>query len=79
MDDQTILNQFEELENKLGTLISVCKNYEKENIELKTKIETLEEEVRGKVAAENNYRQEREQIRSKVNNLIRKFDEIDGE
>ena len=76
MDNQTILNQFEELENKLGSLISACKTYEKENIELKNKIERLEGELQGKVAAENTYRQEREQIRTKIDSLIEKFNEM---
>lgn len=79
MDNQKILNQFEELENKLGSLISDCKTYEKENIELKNRVERLEGELQGKVTVEDNYRQERELIRSKIDNLIEKFNEIESE
>ncbi|MBA3027461.1 MAG: cell division protein ZapB [Desulfobacteraceae bacterium] len=79
MDNQSIFKQFEELENKLGNLIGFCKSYEKENIELKEKINGLEEELQGKVTAENQLRQEREMIRSKIDGLINRFHEIEVE
>jgi FtsZ-binding cell division protein ZapB len=79
LDNQSIFKQFEELENKLGNLIGICKTYEKENVELKEKVNGLEEELQGKVTAENQLRQEREMIRSKIDGLINKFNEIEVE
>ena len=79
MDNQVIFKQFEELENKLENLIGICKSYERENAELKLRIEKLEEELQGKVTAENHYLEERELIRSKIDGLIGKFNEIDSE
>jgi FtsZ-binding cell division protein ZapB len=79
LDNLLILKQFEELENKLGKLIGLCKAHEKESIELKEKIYGLEEELQGKVTAENQLRQEREMIRSKIDGLISRFNEIEVE
>jgi hypothetical protein len=77
LDNQSIFKQFEELENKLGNLISLCKAYEKENTELKQKNIELEGELQGKVTAENQLRQEREMIRSKIDGLINRFNDIE--
>ena len=43
-------------------------------MEFKTKIERLEEELRGKVEAENNYQEERALIRSKVDSLLARLE-----
>ena len=70
MDNEFILKQFDEIEKKVENLINVYKSFETTNLELRNKVERLEEELQGKVEAENNYAQERALIRSKIDGLL---------
>ena len=70
MDNEKVLRQFDEIEQKVGKVIDVCKSLEATNLEFKTKIERLEEELQGKVEAENNYQEEKALIRSRVDSLL---------
>jgi protein-arginine kinase activator protein McsA len=74
LDHEKVLKQFDEIEQKVGKLIDVCKSLEATNLEFKTKIERLEEELQGKVEAENNYQEERALIRSKVDSLLARLE-----
>ena len=76
MDHEKVLRQFDEIEKKVGKLIDVCKSLEATNLEFKTKIERLEEELQGKVEAENNYQEERALIRSKVDSLLARLEDL---
>ncbi|MBW1694782.1 MAG: cell division protein ZapB [Deltaproteobacteria bacterium] len=76
MDHEKVLKQFDEIEQKVGKLIDVCKSLEATNLEFKTKIERLEEELQGKVEAENNYQEERALIRSKVDSLLARLEDL---
>ena len=76
MDDEPILRQFEEIEQKVESLIEICKAQEATNSELKNKIKRLEEEIQGKVEAERIYAEEKALIRSKIDGLLARFDEI---
>ena len=55
MNDELVFRQFEEIERKVDRLIEICKAYEATNLELKSKIKSLEEEIDGKVEAEKSY------------------------
>jgi cell division protein ZapB len=76
LDNESILKQFEEIEKKVENLINVCKSFETTKLELKDKVERLEEELQGKVEAENNYAQERALIRSKVDGLLGRLEDM---
>ena len=76
MDNALILKQFEEIEKKVENLINVCKSFKTTNLELRNKVERLEEELQGKVEAENNYAQERALIRSKVDGLLGRLEDM---
>ena len=76
MDHEKVLRQFDEIEQKVGKLIDVCKSLEATNLEFETKIERLEEELQGKVEAENNYQEERALIRSKVDSLLARLEDL---
>jgi hypothetical protein len=54
LDNAIISDQFKEIEKKVAKLIAVCKEHEATNLELKNKINSLEEELLGKI--EGNYR-----------------------
>ena len=76
MHDEPILRHFEEIEQKVERLIEICKAHEATNLELKNKINRLEEEIQGKVEAERSYAEEKALIRSKIDGLLARFDEI---
>lgn len=76
MDNELILKQFEEIEKKVENLINVCKSFKTTNLELRNKVERLEEELQGKVETENNYAQERALIRSKIDGLLGRLEDM---
>lgn len=76
MDNAIISDQFKEIEKKVAKLIAVCKAHEATNLELKNKINSLEEELLGKIEAEKSYTQEKALIRSKIDSLLVKLEEI---
>ncbi len=76
MDHEKVLRPFDEIEQKVGKLIDVCKSLEATNLEFKTKITRLEEELQDKVEAENNYQEERALIRSKVDSLLARLEDL---
>ena len=79
MENEFVLKQFEEIEQKVAKLIETCKALEATNLEQKNKIKSLEEEVQGKVEAERIYAEERALIRSKIDGLLVKLDEVSTE
>jgi len=76
LDNEFILKQFEEIEKKVENLINVCKSLKTTNLELRNKVERLEEELQGKVETENNYAQERALIRSKIDGLLGRLEDM---
>lgn len=76
MDNEFIVEQFEEIEKKVEKLIDVLKSQEAANLDLRNKINRLEEELQGKTEAENNYSQERALIRSKIDSLLVRLEDI---
>ena len=76
MDNEFILKQFDEIEKKVENLINVYKSFETTNLELKNKVERLEEELQGKVETENNFAQEKALIRSKIDNLLGRLEDM---
>ncbi|MBW1813021.1 MAG: hypothetical protein JRJ39_04900 [Deltaproteobacteria bacterium] len=76
MDSEFILRQFQEIEEKVGKVIELCKSQETINLELRNRIKILEEEIQEKVEAENNYVAEKGLIRSKVDSILAKLEEI---
>jgi uncharacterized coiled-coil DUF342 family protein len=76
LDNEFILKQFEEIEKKVESLINVCKSFKTTNLELRDKVERLEEELQGKAETENNYAQERALIRSKIDGLLGRLEDM---
>ena len=76
MDNDTILQQFEEIEQKVEKLIGVCQSLEATKRELMTKVEALEKELQGKVEIANRYAEEKDLIRSKIDSLLVRMEEI---
>ncbi len=78
MDNDQILRQFEEIEQKVVKVIEVCKSYQTTNLELLNKVGRLEEELQNKIEALNSNNKEKALIRSKIDNLLVKLEEIAG-
>jgi hypothetical protein len=76
LDNEFILKQFEEIEQKVEKLIELCNSLEATNLEQKNKIKSLEEEIQGKVEAERSFAEEKALIRSKIDGLLVKLDEV---
>ena len=76
MDNEFILKQFEEIEQRVEKLIEICNALEATNLEQKNKIKSLEEEIQGKVEAERSYAGEKALIRSKIDGLLVKLGEV---
>ena len=76
MDNEFILRQFEEIEEKVIKLIDICKSHEADNAELRKTIEKLEQELQTRVEAEESYLEERDLVRSKVDGLLVRLNNI---
>ncbi len=76
MDNNLILRQFEEIEEKVVRLIDVCKSHESTNAELRKTIERLEQELQTRVEAEKSYSEERDLVRSRVDGLLVRLNNI---
>jgi predicted RNase H-like nuclease (RuvC/YqgF family) len=79
LDNEFILKQFEEVEQKVERLIEICNALKATSSEQKTKIKSLEEEIQGKVEAERSYTEEKALIRSKIDDLLVKLDQFSKE
>jgi len=76
LDNELILRQFEEIEEKVIRLIDVCKLQEADNAGLKKTIKRLEQELQSKVEAKESYLEERDLVRSKVDGLLVRLNNI---
>jgi uncharacterized coiled-coil DUF342 family protein len=76
VDNNVIVRQFEDIEQKVERLIGVCRQLEAANSELSNKIEQLEKDLQGKIEEEKRYQAEKDLIRSKVDSLLAKLEDI---
>lgn len=76
MDNELILRQFEEIEEKVVRLVNLCKSHEATNAELKKTIKRLEQELQSRVEAEESHLEERDLVRSKIDGLLVRLNNI---
>ena len=76
LDNEFILKQFNEIEQKVESLIEILNALKATNLEQKNKIKGLEEEIQGKVEAERSYAEEKALIRSKIDGLLVKLEDV---
>lgn len=76
LDNEQIIKQFDEIEQKVEKVIEVYKACETKNLELSNRVASLEEELQKKVEAENRHQEERTLIRSKIDNLLSRLGDI---
>ena len=75
-NEMLLMQQFEEIEQKLERLIAICSSLEVKNIQLGNTISSLEAELRLKTEALENYSEERTMIRSRIDTLLVKLENI---
>ena len=76
MDNELILRQFDEIEEKVEKLLKAFQALEATNVELQHKAESLNAELQGRIEAEKKYVEERDLIRSKIDGLLVKLEDI---
>ncbi|MDO9265335.1 MAG: cell division protein ZapB [Desulfosalsimonadaceae bacterium] len=74
MDNNNVMRQFDQIEEKVGNLIERCSLLEKLNFELSVKVKSLEAELTEKVETENKHSEQKALIRSKIDNILSKLD-----
>jgi FtsZ-binding cell division protein ZapB len=76
LEEQTILEQFDTIEERVGQLLEICRSLQADNAELKTKVDRLERDLEAKVEAESRYQAERDRVRSKIDGLLTKIEDL---
>lgn len=76
MDLEVIYHQFDKLEEKIDTLIGICKSLKIDKTELQSKIDNLEQELERKIEAEKRQIIQRETIQGKIDSLLIKLDAL---
>ncbi len=76
MENDLVLQQFDEIEEKVEKLIKVCKTKEATISDLKKKNEELEQELQKKVEGENILKEQKALIRSKIDSLLSKLNDF---
>ena len=76
MDNNNVMRQFDQIEEKVGNLIERCSLLEKLNFELSIKVKSLEAELTEKVETENKHSEQKALIRSKIDNILSKLDNL---
>lgn len=77
MENEEIIEQFEEIEKKVDGLIDVCKSLDKKNSDLSSKLHRMETELKKKTETEKKFMDERKAILLKVNRILAKLYEIE--
>ena len=76
MDNDNVMLQFDQIEQKVGNLIKRCNALENFNLELSDKVKSLEAELKNKVEVENKHSEQKALIRSKVDGMLAKLNNI---
>lgn len=76
MDNDLILRQFDEIEQKVDRLIGVCKTLEAQKGELAGKVAELEAKLQQKIEEEKQFEAEKTLIRSKIDSLLGRLEDI---
>lgn len=76
MDNELILQQFDEIEKKVEKLLKASQALEAANSDLKQIVERQNAELQSRMEAEKKYVKERDLIRSKIDGLLVKLENI---
>ncbi|MEW5736552.1 MAG: cell division protein ZapB [Thermodesulfobacteriota bacterium] len=75
MDEESILRDFERLEERLNGLVSTCEALSAENSQLSARVRELTEKLSAFEQTENRMREERSAVRQKIEGLLARLGE----
>lgn len=73
MDNETVHDKFNDIDEKVDFLIEYCGSLQAENAKLKSRVESLQAEVEKKNETEERYSEQQAAIRSKIDGLLSKL------
>ena len=76
MDNETLWQQLDMVEQRLGNLVATAQAAKDENSALKARIKKLEEELNSREVGHKRHLEEKELIRTKVDALLEKLDQL---
>ncbi len=76
MDKDTLITQFNNIENRIESLITRCNSLQNVNLELTAKVEKMEEALKQKEAHEDQDSEVKALIRTKIDNLLERLDGV---
>jgi len=76
LDNDLILRQFEEIEQRVDDLMGTLRSLEAANAELKNKVLLLEESLQDKAVSEKRYAEEKSLIKSRIDGLLKKLGDV---
>jgi septation ring formation regulator EzrA len=76
VEQDSIPQQFQKLEEKVGRLVQTCHDLQQSEVALKAKVRELEEALKTQDATSQHYMEEKTMIRSKIDNLLSKLDQV---
>lgn len=77
MNNELILQQFDEIEQRVETLIAERESLKAANLELSYKVEDLETKLEAKLAEEMQNTETKRLIKSKIDSLINRLGDVD--
>ncbi len=73
METDEVMLQLDTLQERVEHLIERCHTLERDNTDLRTKVQHLESELDQKVETENQFIRQKTQIRSRIDSLLAKL------
>lgn len=75
MDEESILRDFERLEERLNGLVATCEALSAENSELSAQVSELTEKLAATEQSQDRMREERSAVRQKIEGLLARLGE----
>ena len=76
MENDSIPQQFQKLEERVGQLVQTCHDLQQSELALKAKVSELEQTLTTQNATSQHYMEEKTMIRSKIDHLLSKLDQV---
>ena len=75
-NEMQLIQQFDEIENKVECLIGICRSLESANMELRSMVSSLESELKIKDETITNLTDEKLLVQSKIETILEKLEKM---
>ncbi len=75
-NEMQLIQQFDEIENKVECLIGICRSLETANLELRNKVSSLENELKDKTEIITGLTDEKLLVQSKIETILEKLENM---